>query len=486
MEEFLPKHLYVNDFTPEHYHTLLTKLSLSESEELFNDKKGAIKKALIEFFAQSHQIVDLDIAFRKFSLKKHPFDSERSESFDRALHQCNALILDIMFRKEEYRLLPFLISVPEELRSKIFDIFLPLNETNDEIRKISRKQFITIFSLDERDIILFLKGRVSIRYFTLPKKLPDGIDKRFGGESIEDMEVLYRTYFPQGAWEHIEPILGEVIADKLDFGSIDNVTFSKNFIPVFRAMIEILLFDILSEDERPKIEGFTGYVLRQNFHPILLYTAKNLLEFVEKREKNAEKFIKYFVDEVIIDPNGNKIKKYAIVDNKNQAWNYSSILSVVTQIKQAKARIAGQEAAIATAVTKVTECETELHEEKNNQRRLMDEIASLESMMAEHDTNILDLKGRKSSNTEEDNFIKSEISRLNRLQNDLHGEKKNKTDQLELFQPRISSKISELTRRQIKLTHEQANMKGILEQAEPIFGMAETIAEALSLVLSKR
>lgn len=476
----------MNDFTAEHYHTLLTKLSVNESEELFNDKKGGIRKALIKYFAMSHQIIDLDITYTKFTIRKHWFDPMRSETFDRIVHQNTSAILDLLPQKDTYLVMPYLISIPHEIHSKLFATFLDANETRETARNITRKQFSMIFGLDERDMVLFLRGKISIRYFTQPKKLPEGADKRFAGETIEEMEAMYQNYFPDGAWEQIEPILNDVIIDRLDFSLIDNATFSKNFIPVFRAMIEILLVDIVNDDERAKIEGFSGYVLRQNFHPILLHTAKNLLEFIEKRDRNAENFIKYYVDEIVIDPSGNKIKKHPIIDSKGKIWNYSSILSVMMQMKQAKVRTAKQEENIKTAEEKVEECEIDLENEKNNRRLLMDDIASMESIIAENDTRVLMLKGSKGLKSAEERSNASEISRLNNTQNDLLNQKKNKTSQLEILQNRISNKQNELAVRQTKLSHEQKNLQNILEQTNPIFEMYETIAEALSLVLSKR
>ena len=73
------------------------------------------------------------------------------------------------------------------------------------------------------------------------------------------------------------------------------------------------------------------------------------MQFVENPNKNAEIFIKYFVDEVIIDPNGNKIQKYAIVDSKQQRWNFSAILSIMMQYKQVEQKISAQQEIILTA-----------------------------------------------------------------------------------------------------------------------------------------
>ena len=86
---------------------------------------------------------------------------------------------------------------------------------------------------------------------------------------------------------------------------------------------------------------------------IFIFTAKVLLDFIENRNKNAENFIKYYNEDVIIDTNGNKIQKYAIIDSKQQKWNYSSIVSVMMQYKQAKIKLASQADAIQAALLRV-------------------------------------------------------------------------------------------------------------------------------------
>jgi len=297
---------------------------------------------------------------------------------------------------------------------------------------------------------------------------------------------MYLNYFPDGAWDYIEPILGEVIAEKLNFEIIDNVTYHKQFIPVFRAMIEILLLEMINEEDRSKIEGLAGYVLRQYFHSILLYTAKNLLDYVEKRDKNAEIFIKYYTDDVIIDANGNKIQKYAITDEKQQKWNFSSILSVMMQYKQTKVRLNAQKESILELEERVNECEAEIESEEKNYDTITEELKSMKTLMIENDTKIGEIKGQLISKESDNISLQTEIKRINNVQDELHERKKSKKSLLELSKGRLANKKIELTRRQKKVLYETKALQTIIEQTEPIIQSYETIAEALSLVLAKR
>jgi hypothetical protein len=249
-------------------------------------------------------------------------------------------------------------------------------------------------------------------------------------------------------------------------------------------MIEILLLEIIDEHQRDKIEGFTGYVLRQHFQNIFLYTAKNLLQYVENRDKNAELFIKYYADEIILDLNGNKIQKYAITDTKSQKWNFSSIVSIMMQYKQMKLRVSSQKEAIHTAQVRVSESHVDIEAEKDHRKLLVEQIESLEGLIAENDGKILQYKSKLGGSDSLSN--NTEIQRLNNIQDDLFIQKKNEKYQLELSNGRLANKKIELVRRNKKLFYEQNALKTLLEQTLPIEQSYDLVSEAIALVLAKR
>lgn len=486
LNDMLPASLYALDFTLEYYVDLLQRLSVYGKEEHFNDKKEAIKKAIINYFSQTDQNIDITISFKTFTIHKHLKEPTKSELFDRMVHQNGIILSDIQKRKEEFLPLPFLVSIPNDIFTQIMQSYLNLCETIETARHTTRGQVNAIFNLDERDIVFFIQEKISIRAYTPPKKIPAGIDKRFAGESPESMDEMYKTYFPDGAWGSIETILDDVIADRLNFSEIDNATFSRTFIPVFRSMIEILLLDVVSEEDREKIEGQTGYILRIYFQKILLYTAKNLLQCVENRDRNAENFIKYFTDDIIIDANGNKIQKFAITDKRQQKWNYSSVVSVMMQYKQTKIRIAAQQEAILNAQERVSDTQNEIASEKKHKSEIKGEIDEIETVLSEVDEKIVQLKERISQMPEENKALKKEISTLNDTYTELYKKKKNFAAQLELTKNRITNKVSELAQRNMKASYEQKSLQTILEQTASVKEMYEMVSEALALTLAKR
>jgi hypothetical protein len=486
LDEILPKHLYALDFTTQQYRTLLAKMAITDNETVFNDKKTAIRKAIVEYFAKTFQEIELQVTLSSFALKKKFLEPSKSEAYDRMLHTNCMILFDVFERKKDFSPLPFLVSIPSTIREPMLERFFSFDNNPDNARQVIRSQVDKVFTLDARDIIFFLRGRITIRHYTPPKKFAEGADKRFNGESIEDMQIMYDRYFPEGAWSHIESILGEVLAEKLNFGLIDNLTFTRTFVPVFRSMIEILLLDIIKPAERHKIEGFTGFVLRENFHNIFVFTAKNLLQFIENRDKNAETFIKYFNDEIIIDANGQKVQKYAIVDAKQQKWNFSAIVSIMMQYKQVKQKIIGQKEAILTAESDLNHCQSELTVEKNGKEVINEKMIELQETLAENDSAIVKLKSKIGSTPEETVSLKSQINRLNYHQTELLDMKKKIFNQLELCKNKIANKVSEYTRRQRKLDYERKALENYLEQMASILENYELIVEALAGVLTKR
>lgn len=469
--------MYAGDFTKEMYQSILKKLSISDKEEFFDDKKGAITKALIDYFGQTYQNIELEITIKDFILNKHLFDPTRSASFDRMIYKNMIVLADTQKRKDEYLVLPFLISIPESIYQEIMQSFTKFGESSDTARFITRQQVNAVFELDERDIVFFIRKKITIRHFVPPKKVPSGIDKRYAGESIEELEALYHHYFPNGMWEDIKSVLKEVLKEKLDFTTIDNITFSKTFIPVFRGMIEILLIDVMRPEERDKIEGFSGYVLRKYFDRILLFTAKNLLYFVEERDRNAEIFIKTFSDDVLIDANGNKIQKYAIVDNKQQKWKYISILSILMQYKQAKLRLIAQKEVVAAAREQVSQSDEDLKAEKDTKNLQENKIEDITNLLANSD--MIAFKNRQTNDP-------ALISSHSKQHENLLTQKKIESNALDVINNRIANKVIELTRRRKKLAYEVKVEQTLIEQMAPLKETYEGIAHGLALVLTKR
>lgn len=482
LQDIFPNILYAYDFTIEHYVEVLKSLSVFQNEAKFNEKKGVIKSALVQYFLDSGQVIDLEIELHTFSLKKRLIEPERDIKFDRLLYQKFEILNDIFIHQNNYKKLDYLLTIPTEKRRCLFEDF----HNEYEARHYLRVLLNNIFKLKPKDIILFLNHKIYIRYFVPIEKNISSEERRFAGESLEVVQALYDKYFPTGGWDSILNVIDDVLEDKLNFSRIDNTTFSKLFIPVFRSMIDVILEDILDESDREKLEGLTGFILRRYFDDILIYTAKNLLAFAVSFDKNAELFIKYYSDEIIIDPHGKRVQKPTIIDCKQQKWNFNSIVSIMMQYKQAMIKIAKQKEAIDAQNERCTLCEEKMKvlvEKRNSLTTKRNEI-SLSIRINEKSITELHLKNRRFiKNTPE---IEAKLGELFKLKKGFLEAENEITFEIESTKNKLINKYHELSRLKKRYEHEKATLEAFKKQSEPIVENYENIAQAIAKVLARR
>ena len=293
------------------------------------------------------------------------------------------------------------------------------------------------------------------------------------------MSQMFDTLFPDGLLQEIEEFLPEVLDEQLNFTNIDNVTFNKNYIQSFRSMVEILLVETVENMPMDKLEGFTGYVLRQYFDDILVYTARELLYYVEERNKNAEAFVKYYKDEVVIDADGKKIQKYAIIDAKNQTWNYSAILSVLMQYTQAKKRVEQQDTKIANIEKRIEEIKGEVAYERQEKQTAEEHVQRLN----EHLTLKKAQMHRRESGGENNAVWQAQASKEH---SELLDEMKTSREEALFAGRRYQNKLTELDNWKKQLVAHHTQMKEIRQQNENIIEMINLIVDAIAVVFAKR
>ncbi|MEA1917159.1 MAG: hypothetical protein U9N42_06485 [Campylobacterota bacterium] len=342
--------MYALDFKQEQFDEIFNELDSAFPKYQPYYKRGVIRQIITKIFFMTFQDVEVDVIEDRLHLKKSFLEPKKGEIFDRVIHELNLNLMDISENIEQYKPLPYLIVIPSNMREKIFKLLEPYEKRKEPLRYYIRTQISRVLEIKRNDIVLFLRKRIYIRNFSTPRELPDGVDRRFNGATIHEMQELYELYFPDGAWEYIEEYMQEILDKEFNFSQISNREFTSKFIHVFKALIESIVYDLQDETDvevdELQIDSLANYILRRFFSDILLSCTASLLEYVEKRDKNAEKFIKHFTDEVIIDDKNMKVQKYALIDSDNNSWNYNAIVSTLMQWKQAKARVEKQKSKI--------------------------------------------------------------------------------------------------------------------------------------------
>ena len=401
---------------------------------------------------------------------RHP---KKGEALDRLLHDVTLDLLALSEEADTYRHADFLWIFPGTIRDALLSTFGKLPE--ETARGYLRECIADVFELNEKDIVLFLRSRIYIRGYIAPKVVAQGAERRFAGENPEELQSIYDYCFPEGIGDEIEALIPEVLDEQLNFGVIDNYIFNKTYIAVFRSMIEIILVEGIDNLPVEKLEGLTGYVLRLYFDDILVYTARELLYYVEIRDRNAEKFIKYYKEEVVIDAEGRKIQKHAIVDAKHQTWNYSAILSVLMQFAQAKKRVEQQKVRIESIEDRLDDVKRELAYERQQKVKCEEEARNVSELFS---LKKIDLERKVN-----DAILQAQ---LNKEHSDLLDRVKVAKDNAVFALRRYKNKQTEVENWKKQLATSQKQLSEIRQQNKNIVEMIDLIVDAIALVFSKR
>ena len=475
--EIVSSELYARDFSQEDYEALLKQLEERCPDKDLENRRGAIKQGIIEFFADSFQEIEISIIEGRVRIVKPFVYPAKGEAFDRLVHELYLDLLSLIEDEETYRRAAFMWIFPDAIREALFSRFDALSEA--AARTVVRQGIEKIFELDGKDIILFLRSRIFIRTYQPPRPLAEGAERRFAGEDPAEMEAMFDAYFPEGASEFIEDYLPEILEERLNFTQIDNHTFNRNYIQVFRSMIEIIVVEAAGTSfPEEKVEGFTGYVLRRYFDEILLRTATELMRHVEARDRNAEKFVKYYKDEVVIDPaDGRKIQKYAIIDDSNQAWHYSAILAVLLQHTQAKKRVQQQEEKLIAIKSRIADVEREAAYENRERRRLEEKSRDINETVS-----------IQKSAYERTGKISDAISHAQQAKaySDLLDRQKIAKEEAVYAQRRYRNRLTELENWKKQLTMQEKVLDEIHQQNAGIVKTIAQITRALAVVFAKR
>lgn len=477
--------MYVLDFTKEHYDALLKSLETEFSPELLRQKKGTIKQAITEHFAQTFQEIILSVYEEHIEVNKTLIDPSKDAAFDRCLVQCDLKLLEIKNNPERYQPVDILWAIPHERRVELFSYFNTAL-SNEEIKEQIRDRLSVLFELDEDEIILFLRNNIYIRKNVAAQKKREAQERRFAGKSPEEMKELCTDYFPDGIWPGIEALLPDTIEDRLNFSTISNRKFIKTFIPVFRSMVEIMLLEKIKDLGRDDLIAFSGFTLRNNFDAILTVTAKNLLEHIEKRDKNAETFIKYYDGSVIIDDEGKKVVQHAILDVHNQKWNYSSILSILMQWKEAKVRAATYEEKLKQLLERQHTAEEAVEKLEPANKGAVHEIDLFKEKVNNNRKAFKALKTECERSSKIMQAKRPELIKLRDLDRDLVNQLKKIYEKHDKVLKQYSNREKEFQNWHRQASDHAKQFKEVLAQKKVIKGNYDGIIRALITVFAKR
>ena len=154
--------------------------------------------------------------------------------------------------------------------------------------------------LCDKDLIIFLNDKVVIKKFKSP--IDETVvkrERRFNGLPKEELELLRSSIFesPEAEEQIFIDVLDGVLDLELNFGSITQEFFVKNYIKILQKAIFDFLNENLTEDSAA-LDGLSSLLLRE--HWILIHTkmASKILELIGQRNLNTENFLKKYSGEI--------------------------------------------------------------------------------------------------------------------------------------------------------------------------------------------
>ncbi|MDX1810272.1 MAG: hypothetical protein R3331_12120 [Sulfurospirillaceae bacterium] len=203
-------------------------------------------------------------------------------------------------------------------------------------KELLREKIELKFQLKTKDTILFFDDMIYVKKF-LQVESKDQQERRSCGIPAEVLQEYKAKYFKDDSHkEIIFRLLVSAMEDTLSYKRIDPLQFNKLFIPVFINIFEILLIENTDLNDEVSIKGFGLYLLREMFDEIMLYIAEDILFNFSNHDRKAIEFLSFFSVNDTIDAKGVRHKSKPILDESNNAWNITTIRSIMVQHIKAK------------------------------------------------------------------------------------------------------------------------------------------------------
>lgn len=377
----LDPEFYASDFSQEHFESLLTELISTFGEEKTQFRIKTIRTCILNHFTSLSQECEVTISQGKINIINILPEGVKTSQMNKALIGVSVLLNKLVKDKKTYSLQEHLLCYPQDTLQDLYQKFssTPLEEKPSELRDIIRSCVKDDFNLHTRDIVLFLRKNLYVRYFVDLRNVQKENNRRFLGVSSEDLALIYEENFPEDFEDKILEMAPDVIKDALNFGRIDNFTFKETYIEVFRTLIDVAMAEYTSSLEKDTVLALNGYVLRLYFDRLLYLCAQTLIDMVMQRDRKADVFLRFYNGETMVEKGGKNIKKPFIVDVKKNIWNYSSIFSIMTQCTQYEKKYEQQLQSLNEAEESYKKSEELLYQSQENEKNISKELSLIKN-----------------------------------------------------------------------------------------------------------
>ena len=371
---------YASDFSKKHVESLLNVLIEEFGEEKTLSRMSTISTSIYSHFKNFAQECEVIVHGQTIKVVNKLQDGIKHPEVNKAFINLNVALTKLMKEKDNFLLQAHLVCFPQENLSSLNEKFIGTKIADDAstLRSAIRQVVNECFKLCDRDIVLFLRKKLYIRYFVDMRSLVKTDNKRFMGVDPEQLEAIYKDYFPEDFENILLEMAPDVINDTLNFCEIKNLSFKRKYIEVFRTLVDVAMSEYTSSLSEEEVMALNGYVLRLHFDSLLYLCASMLIEKVMQRDRKADMFLRFYNGETVTDNNGKKIKKPFVIDVKENIWNYNSIFSVMTQHAQFKVNYKQQLSSVKEAESHLDKVEKSIASTKSSLQQCTQDISLLQ------------------------------------------------------------------------------------------------------------
>lgn len=471
--------LFNDDYTKELYAYLASFV-----EDDLSNRKEEIREAFIDFFKDLGMVFVVFRGLEKIVVRIRPYESniDKKKIVEKVL-----LILDL--EKED-----ILKSAPREDLIAISDsLLIRLHSSiENECPQVDKKEILKVavtksFSLTEKDVVVYLKGKLFIRLFkgavkkakiATSQSSSGGKEKRFNGLPPEELNKLNKEIFPKGVESDLPTLTKIIIGNGIDFSRINNDFYEKNHIQIIQKSFK----DFLSKKvnvEQFVLDGFVNFIFRETFELVHKHLAINLIETFYLQKGTAEDFLKYYSGNTVV-ADGGKYKLPMIIDANGGEWKVPVIKTIVKQrfvnidkIKEKEKMIAKVHNSIKTAAKNYEKYSQALESSQANTEKNEEELNELLGILMDK-RKILKAKREELKKNPTDEVLSKEI---NDFALEIKGDARREAELLQL-RVRLEKEINVFNHKSISEKQQvEALQKKVEEDMEKLQEFAESVKD---------
>jgi len=278
-------------------------------------------------------------------------------------------------------------------RKRFETTLLSLNEIPH--KDIIRDQISLVYGLNERDIVVFLNGKLFLKKFSYKADDSEEFHQ-------QQTDILYDKRFVDSLWEEVNTDLRNSFKNGFDFLRYDAKKFYEKYPPkLFSILKGVVKSSFVDIGEKDSIH-YANIAFKSYLPKMLKEIADFLFNEVLESDLRAIKFLKRYSESTKISNNKMRLNKAPLMDKKGKIYNYQNILVLLkakelltSKITHKKIELKNIQVRVKKSLFIVQRSEDEM--ERIQQRRLEllqaiekveDEIKSLDTMKSVNNLDI--------------------------------------------------------------------------------------------------